>query len=115
MLPALRWIILILATGPIVYGLMSLYAVVSYFRGLRKMVPRRDVFSPPVSILKPVRGADNGAYENFASYCQLDYPEYEILFCARYETDLGLAIALLSAAALRRDFAEPAEAVARHL
>jgi len=80
MLPTLRWIILILATGPIVYGLMSMYAVVSYFRKLRKMPPRRDVFSPPVSILKPVRGADNGAYENFASYCQLDYPEYELVF-----------------------------------
>jgi len=92
MLPTLRWIILILATGPIVYGLMSLYAVVSYFRKLRKMPPRRDVFSPPVSVLKPVRGADNGVYENFASYCQLDYPEYELVFAVADAEDPAVPV-----------------------
>jgi len=58
----------------------SLYCVVGYFQELRKPTPERPAFMPPASILKPVRGVDHQAYENFASYCRLDYPKYEIIF-----------------------------------
>jgi ceramide glucosyltransferase len=36
--------------------------------------------SPPVSILKPLKGADPQMYESFRSHCLQDYPEYEIIF-----------------------------------
>src|SRR5256885_16899851 len=80
LLHILLWIALVLAAAPLAYYLLSLYCVVSYFRELRKSPPLNSAYLPPLSILKPVRGVDREAYENFASYCRLDYPEYEIIF-----------------------------------
>jgi len=79
-LTGLRVAVLLLAIGPLVYYLLALYCTLEYFWTLRRLPPRSDSFAPPVSILKPVRGVDPGAYENFASYCRLDYPQYELVF-----------------------------------
>jgi ceramide glucosyltransferase len=35
---------------------------------------------PPISILKPLKGADPEMYESLRSHCLQDYPEYEIIF-----------------------------------
>src|ERR1700686_5615564 len=78
-LSMLRLAVLMLAAGPLVYYLLSLFCTVEYFLTLRKLPPRDDSFGPPVSILKPVRGVDQGAYENFASYCRLEYLLYELV------------------------------------
>jgi ceramide glucosyltransferase len=86
-LPALRLIVLILAVGPLVYYLLSLYCIAGYFLALRKTAPPKKDFTPPVSILKPVRGVDRDAYENFVSYCRLDYPEYELVFAVSDSDD----------------------------
>ncbi len=78
LLHTLYWIAFVLAAAPLAYYLLSLYCVVSYFRESRNSPFLK--YAPPASILKPVRGVDCEAYENFASFCRLDYPEYELIF-----------------------------------
>src|SRR4051812_39951816 len=34
----------------------------------------------PVSILKPLKGADEGIEDNLDTFFHLDYPEYELIF-----------------------------------
>ncbi|MGC2526165.1 MAG: glycosyltransferase [Candidatus Acidiferrum sp.] len=80
MLQIVTYALLLLAILPFIYYLLSLYCIVDYFRTARKAPQEKTAFMPPASIVKPGRGLDYEAYENFASFCRLDYPEYELLF-----------------------------------
>lgn len=87
------------AALPFVYYLLVLYSSWRFFHRPILEQGRKSNFTPAASILKPVRGLDPEAYENFASYCRQDYPEYEIVFCV----DPGdAAIPLIEQ--LKRDF-----------
>jgi ceramide glucosyltransferase len=70
---------LAIAAIPFIYYLIAIYSSWRYFRQPIR-VPNAS-FTPPVSILKPIRGLDPDARKNLASFCRLDYPEYEIVFC----------------------------------
>src|SRR2546423_659778 len=88
--------------GPLVYYLLSFYCIIEYFLSVRKLPPRSDSFTPAASILKPVRGVDRDAYENFASYCRLDYPQYELVFAMADRNDPVISVL----EKLQRDFPE---------
>jgi ceramide glucosyltransferase len=68
-----------IAAIPFIYYFLALYSSWQFFKGAKKPRQRGD-YTPPVSNLKPIRGLDAEAYENFASYCNQDYPDYELLF-----------------------------------
>jgi ceramide glucosyltransferase len=86
-LHVLRWIVLIMALAPLAYYLIAMYCSWDYFRDARQEKPPTRAYTPPVSILKPVRSVDEDAYQNFVSFCKLDYPSYELLFAVADSND----------------------------
>jgi ceramide glucosyltransferase len=93
-------ILLAVAAIPFVYYLIAIYSSLKFF-SLGTGRGGSD-FTPPVSILKPIRGLDPDAYENFVSFSRLDYPDYEIIFCVGQTDDPALAVI----EKLARDFPE---------
>ena len=88
------WVVavLVIATFPLIYYLLAIFAALAFSRRAKAQAPATSTFEPPVSILKPVHGVDFGSYENYASFCQQDYPEYEILFAVNNKSDRAIAV-----------------------
>ncbi len=86
----IRDLFLGIAAIPFIYFALVIISTVRFF--LAADADSEAAFQPPVSNLKPVRGLDPDAYENFASFCRQDYPNYEILFCVGDTTDPALPV-----------------------
>jgi len=101
LIAALFPLLLLISVCPFIYLLIALYSAWDFFGNSRQSAPS-PAFTPPVSILKPVRGVDPDAYENFASFCRQDYPEYEMVFCIGAHDDPVFPVI----EKLRQDFPE---------
>ncbi|MGA7920154.1 MAG: bacteriohopanetetrol glucosamine biosynthesis glycosyltransferase HpnI [Candidatus Acidiferrales bacterium] len=81
--------LLVLALASFAYYLVAMVAALQFFRGRDSALPE---FTPPVSILKPIYGLDRETYQNYASFCLQDYPDYEILFCVSDQYDPAIPV-----------------------
>src|SRR5258708_7547548 len=85
----LRWGLLPLACGPLVYYAFAWDSARRFFARSASSDP---AFAPPVSVLKPVRGLDRHTFDHFASFCHQDYPDFEVLFAVSDEGDRAIPV-----------------------
>lgn len=76
------------ALSGIAYYLLSLVSTRSFFRSPKS----KPGFTPAVSFLKPLHGADPEMYEAFRSHCLQEYPEFEIIFGVSDPQDEAVAL-----------------------
>ena len=93
LLRILFWVAICGTVTSTIYCLMVIGAAVRF--GVRKRREDRAemTFLPPLSVLKPLHGMEPGLERNIESFFAQDYPEFELLFCARQESDEGLQLA----------------------
>ena len=88
------WVAAVGSVTSSIYCGMVLAAAARF--GLRKRLEQSAAadFLPSVSMLKPLHGTEPGMEKNIESFFKQEYPgEFELLFCARFDTDEGLKLA----------------------
>ena len=71
------------------YAVLTLVAVLVWqARGSSRKLARL----PPVTLLKPLCGAEPGLYEHLRTFCQQDYPEFQIIFGVRDPADPACSV-----------------------
>lgn len=72
------------------------YRVLNVWAGLRFLKQQQEApqtsFTPPVSIMKSLKGVDPHMRAAFRSHCLLEYPEYEVLFGVNDLSDPAVAL-----------------------
>jgi ceramide glucosyltransferase len=79
----------VLLTGSLIYCVLI---VIATRRFLSSTLPGPGT-QPPISILKPLCGHDDGLEENLRSFFMQDYPEYEVLLGVHQQDDPAVAAA----------------------
>lgn len=84
----LAWLFTAIAMLGSIYQLLAGYAV----KRLTAQPQPKPVRRPPVTLIKPLCGDEAELYENLKSFCTLDYPDIQIVFGVRDQTDPAVGI-----------------------
>lgn len=82
-------LLLILCLASIWFYSYAIYGAIALFGSPKQL---NSDFHPPLTILKPLCGLDRDGYTNLATFCQQDYPEYQIIFGVCDELDPSIAV-----------------------
>jgi ceramide glucosyltransferase len=87
--------VLKLSIGFASLGIAAGYAVLNALAVLVWRLPKKELgipSPPPVTVLKPLCGLEPGLYGHLRSFCEQDYPQFEIVFGVRDQTDPACAV-----------------------
>ena len=98
LLRVLFWIAAVGTVTSSIYCLMVVVAALRFGRRKRREDAAEADFLPPISVFKPMHGTEPGMERNLRTFFEQDYPDFELLFCARHDTDEGLKVARAVAA-----------------
>lgn len=87
------WISVAGVTTSSIYSLLVLVAAVRFGLRRKREESVSEDFLPPLSVLKPLHGTEEGMERNLETFFEQDYPDFELLFCARHASDPGLQLA----------------------
>jgi ceramide glucosyltransferase len=93
LLQILFWVALGGTITSSVYCLMVMAAAARFWVRKRREDSAEATFLPALSVLKPLHGTEPGLEKNLVSFFEQEYPKFELLFCARHDTDEGLQLA----------------------
>src|SRR5580692_3168825 len=93
LLQILFWVAMFGTVTSTLYCLMVIAAAVRFWVRKRREDRVETIFLPALSVLKPLHGIEPGLERNIETFFEQDYPEFELLFCARQESDEGLQLA----------------------
>ncbi len=81
----------LVATVSVLYCALCIWAGGRFASHRRHSAPQSKA-TPPVSILKPLKGTDPEMYASLRSHCAQNYPEYEILFGVTHPEDPAIPV-----------------------
>jgi ceramide glucosyltransferase len=89
---ALRDALLVLILADVLWTSLMLVCTWAYFARRGDGGPP-TAHEPGVSVIKPTKGVDQSAFENFSSFCQQEYGgDHELLFCVEDPSDPAVPV-----------------------